>query len=209
MFMRVCIRFRSSIDILPSPKNFPSQTPATIMLAGSVGWSGVVSESGALHERKKEDGRPSIGGTNQPCLCLPASLNGHIISYTILQLLLHRPSAPHRTSRRSPSRCAPHTPLTDCVQISLASSFSFKAWEALCCAAEPAPIEHEVVGFGVPWEFGSPLLLCLLARPPCLSDQSCVALRCVPWTSSSLAISFSGLVRVGFHAVFLVFKDGT
>jgi hypothetical protein len=47
---------------------------------------------------------------------------------------------------------------------------------------------------------------CSLALPVSLTS---LALRCVPWTSSSLAISFSGLVRVGFHAVFLVFKDGT
>lgn len=121
-----------------------------------------------LHERKKEDGRPSIGGTNQPALpaCQFEWAYHIIIHDPAVAVAPSIGTAPPGPEVAEPLR-SPHT--TDCVQISLASSFSFKAWEALCCAAEPAPIEHEVVGFG--WRamgirFPS---AALLARSPSLS----------------------------------------
>jgi hypothetical protein len=45
---------------------------------------------------------------------------------------------------------------------------------------------------------------CLLACPLSLSDQSCVA-----YHGLVASMSFSRLIWVGFHAVFLVFKDDT
>jgi len=103
--------------------------PATIMLAGSVGWSGVEwslkLKAGGLHDR---------GLWHQPCPACQFEWAYHIQSSAVAPSA-HRHRHRHRTSPlvfpapRSPSRCSPHS-LTHFVQISLVSFF-LKAWEKI------------------------------------------------------------------------------